>query len=298
MSSLSLGERVARAAWRATPQRALSGLIGWWARRSVPGAMRPWYLRRFAANYGIDLTEAEKPVEAYGGVQELFTRKLRADARPIDPSPQAIVSPADGAVVERGLVTEGKMIDAKGTSFTLAELLGDAALAASLDGGAYDITYLSPKDYHRVHAPVGGKIIAWHYVPGTLFPVNAASVLREPGLFAKNERFVTAIEGEAGKCAVVMVAAVGVGHITVAYDPEVATHAKGFPQREITHKTFSPPIPIARGGELGTFHLGSTSIVIFERGRVVLDPISGGAATRMGRAMGRVVAHSKSAQVG
>jgi phosphatidylserine decarboxylase len=298
MSSLSFGERVARSAWRATPQRALSGIIGWWARRSVPAAMRGWYLRGFARNYGIDLDEAEKPVDAYSGVQELFTRKLRPDARPIDPSPQAVVSPADGAVVERGFITDGKLIDAKGTSFTLAALLGDATLATTLEGGAYDITYLSPKDYHRVHAPVGGKITGWHYVPGKLFPVNAASVLREPGLFAKNERFVTVIDGDAGKCAVVMVAAVGVGHITAAYDPEVATHAKGFPRREITHKTFPSPIPVSRGGELGTFHLGSTSIVVFERGRVVLDPLSAGASTRMGRSMGRIVAHSKSAQVG
>src|SRR3954454_23824529 len=107
MSSLSFGERVARSAWRATPQRALSGVIGWWARRTVPAAVRASYLRAFARNYGIDLDEAEKPVEAYSGVQELFTRKLRPDARPIDPSPTAVVSPADGAVVERGLIADG-----------------------------------------------------------------------------------------------------------------------------------------------------------------------------------------------
>jgi phosphatidylserine decarboxylase len=298
MSSLSFGERVVRSAWRATPQRALSSLIGWWARRSVPAPLRTSYLRGFAGHYGIDLSEAEKPLEAYGGVQELFTRKLRPDARPIDGSAGAVVSPADGAVVERGVISDGKLIDAKGTSFTLADLFGDADLAAALDGGAFDVTYLSPKDYHRVHSPVAGKVIGWRYVPGKLFPVNAGSVLREPGLFAKNERFVTVIDGEAGKCAVVMVAAVGVGHITAAYDSEVATHAKGFPRQEITRKSFDQPIPIARGGEVGTFHLGSTSIVVFERGRVVLDPLTSGTTTRMGRAMGRLVGHSKSAQVG
>src|SRR6185436_5741037 len=103
---------------------------------------------------------------------------------------------------------------AKGTSFTLAELFADADLAASLDGGAFDVTYLSPKDYHRVHVLVAGKITGWTYVLGKLFSVNAGSVLREPGLFAKNECFVTVIDSEAGRCAVVMVVAVGVGHIT------------------------------------------------------------------------------------
>jgi phosphatidylserine decarboxylase len=298
MSSLSFGERVTRSAWRVTPQRALSGIIGWWARRRLPAAVRGAYLRAFARNYGIDVSEAEKPIEEYGGVQEFFTRKLREGARPIDATAGAVVSPADGAVVDRGMITGGKLIDAKGTSFTLADLFADADLAASFDGGAFDVTYLSPKDYHRVHSPVAGKIVSWTYVPGTLFPVNAGSVLREPGLFAKNERFVTVIDGEAGKCAVVMVAAVGVGHITASYDPQVATHGKGFPSRKVTHKRFDQPIPVARGGEVGIFHLGSTSIVVFERGRVALDPLASGTRTRMGQVMGRVVGLGRSAQVG
>ena len=298
MSSLSFGERVTRSAWRVTPQRALSGIIGWWARRSLPNAVRPAYLRAFARNYGIDVAEAEKPIEEYGGVQEFFTRKLRAGARPVDTAPGVVVSPADGRVVDRGVITDGKLIDAKGTSFTLADLFADADLAASLDGGAFDVTYLSPKDYHRLHSPVAGKITSWTYVPGKLFPVNAGSVLREPGLFAKNERFVTVIDGEAGRCAVVMVAAVGVGHITASYDPQVATHAKGFPRGQVTHKRFDQPLPIARGGELGIFHLGSTSIVVFERGRVALEPLASGTPTQMGKAMGRVSGLGRSAQVG
>ena len=95
-----------------------------------------------------------------------------------------------------------------------------------------------------------------------------------------------------------MVAAVGVGHITASYDPEVATHGRGFPRKEVAHKRFAQPIPVARGGELGIFHLGSTSIVVFERGRVAMHALASGTATRMGQAMGRIVARSESAQVG
>lgn len=290
MSSLSFGERVARSAWRVTPQRALSGIIGWGARRSLPAAVRASFLRSFARKYGIDVAEAEKPIEQYSGLQEFFTRKLRAGVRPVSGGPEVVVCPADGTVVERGLTREGQLIDAKGTSFSLADLFGDAALAADLDGGAFDVTYLSPRDYHRVHAPVGGKIVGWHYVPGRLFPVNNSSVLREPGLFAKNERFVTVIDSEVGRCAVVMVAAVGVGHITASYDDGVATHGKGFPRGEVSHKRFDPPLSVARGGELGTFNLGSTTIVVFEPGRVTLEPVPEGTKTRMGQAMGRAVA--------
>jgi phosphatidylserine decarboxylase len=288
MSTLSFAERVARSAWRITPQRALSQIIGWGATRPLPGAVRAGFLRRFARQYGIDVSEAEKPLEQYSGLQEFFTRRLRPEARPLPAEGDRVVSPADGTVIETGAVQAGRLHDAKGAGFTLADLLADAESARRLDGGSYLGTYLSPRDYHRVHAPAGGRVVAWHHVPGRLFPVNDRSVAREPGLFSKNERFVTLIEGEAGLCAVVMVAAVGVGHITASYDPEVATHGNGFSNGEVRHKRFSDPVPIARGQELGVFNLGSTTIIVFEAKRVSLDPRPPGSVIRMGEAIGRV----------
>jgi phosphatidylserine decarboxylase len=298
MSSLSFGERVARSAWRVTPQRALSDIIGWGARRSLPGSMRAAFLRSFAGKYGIDVSEAEKPIEEYSGLAEFFARRLRPEVRPIERAPGVVVSVADGTVVDRGVVAAGQVMDAKGTSFGLADLLADDELARALDGGPFEVTYLSPRDYHRVHAPMAGRITAWHYIPGTLFPVNSRSVVREPGLFARNERFVTVLDGEAGRCAVVMVAAVGVGHITASYDPEVATHARGFARSEIRHKHFQPPPFVERGAELGVFNLGSTTIVVFEPGRVILEALTAGSSTRMGRPSGRVIGSGRSAQVG
>jgi phosphatidylserine decarboxylase len=288
MSPLSFGDRVARSAWRVTPQRALSDIIGWGARCSLPGSVRGSFLRSFAKKYGIDVDEAEKPIADYSGLQEFFTRRLRPGARPIAAASDDVVSPADGTVVERGIAGDGQIVHGKGTPFTLEELLADSDLAGSLSGGAFDVTYLSPRDYHRVHAPVAGTIVGWNYIPGTLFPVNNKSVIREPGLFAKNERFVTVIDGEAGRCAVVMVAAVGVGHITASYDPEVATHSEDFAGDAITRKRLEPAPAIGRGEELGVFNLGSTTIVIFEPGRVILDDLPPGSPTRMGHRMGRV----------
>jgi phosphatidylserine decarboxylase len=288
MSTLSFGERVARSAWRMTPARALSQIIGWGANRSLPVPLRTAFLARFARQYGIDLAEAEKPLDQYSGLQEFFTRRLRPDARPLPGEAAAVVSPADGTVIESGLVTTGHLLDAKDAGFTLAELLADAEASRRLEGGAYLATYLSPRDYHRVHAPVAGRVVAWHHVPGRLFPVNERSVAREPGLFSKNERFVTLIEGEAGLSAVVMVAAVGVGHITASYDAEVSTHRNGFSRGGVRHKRFEDPVPIGRGQELGIFNLGSTTIIVFEPGRVTLDPFSPGGSIRMGVPIGRL----------
>jgi phosphatidylserine decarboxylase len=291
MSILPLRERVVRSLWRVAPQRALSQLIGWSATRRLPAPARTALLASFARQYGIDVSEAEKPLSDYGGLQDFFTRKLRPDARPLPADPDVVVSSADGRVVETGNVRDGQLIDAKGVGFALGLLLGDTAAARRLEGGAYAITYLSPRDYHRVHAPVAGKVVAWHHIPGQLFPVNERSVAREPGLFSRNERLVTLIEGRAGLAAVVMVAAVGVGHITVSYDLDVATHDDRFSDGIGRTRRFGAgdgPVGLERGDEIGIFNLGSTTVVVFEPGRVVLDPIAPGTAIRMGAALGRI----------
>jgi phosphatidylserine decarboxylase len=293
MGSLPFSARAARTAWRIVPKRALSGAIGWGGSCGIPARLRTSLLTRFARLYDIDLSEVEKPLSEYRGFDEFFTRRLRPSARPIDLRDDSVVSPADGTVTESGVVNAGQLLQAKGIQFSLAELLADPDAAARLEGGAYVITYLSPRDYHRVHTPLPGRVVAWHHVPGTLFMVGAKSVVREPGLFIRNERFVTLAEGPSGLFAVVMVAAVGVGHITAAYDSEVATHHRAFLRAAVRHRRYDVPRPLAKGDEIGTFHLGSTTIAVFEPGRVQLEPMTSGAKTRMGEAIGRILPPSR-----
>jgi phosphatidylserine decarboxylase len=200
-----------------------------------------------------------------------------------------IVAPSDGAVCEAGISAEGQLLEAKGSAFSLQDLLADEALAARLKGGPYAVIYLSPRDYHRVHFPMRGEVVSWTHIPGKLFPVGSKSVKREPGLFAKNERFVTVVDGVAGRYAVVMVAAVGVGHITASYDPEVATHDGGFSNGSVRHKQFSQPIQVERGQELGIFNLGSTTITLFEPGHVALADLVSDQQIRMGEPVGRII---------
>jgi phosphatidylserine decarboxylase len=289
MGELSFSDRAARSVWRLFPKRALSSAIGWGANRGIPASLRVAVLTRFARTYGIDVSEAEKPLAEYVGVDDFFTRRLREGARPVDHAGGIVVSPADGTVVECGQADEDHLIQAKGVRFTLGELLDDEALAAQFRGGDYLTTYLSPRDYHRVHSPVAGDVIGWRHIPGQLFPVNAGSVRREPGLFVRNERFITIIDGEYGMTAVVMVAAVGVGHVTASYDPDVATHTANFQRAGVRHRQYATARPIARGGELGIFHMGSTTIALFQPARVALDPLPAGAATKMGGRVGRAI---------
>jgi phosphatidylserine decarboxylase len=255
----------------------------------LPRPFRSLLLKSFARKYEIDLAEAEWPIGQYASLYEFFTRKLRPGARSVASPPDAVVAPSDGVVCDASVVSAGKLLEAKGSAFTLSELLADGGLAARLEGGPYLVIYLSPRDYHRVHAPVSGRITGWTHIPGRLFPVGSRSVAREAGLFARNERFVTVIDGAAGLSVVVMVAAVGVGHITASYDPEVATHAPGFATGGVRRKSLADPPRIGRGDELGVFNLGSTTIAVFEPGHVVLEELAVGSAVRMGSLVGRLV---------
>jgi len=289
MPNHSLGERAARTTWRLAPKRLISRVIGWGARRSLPRQLQTSLLRSYARAYDLPTSEAEHPIDRYGTLQDFFTRRLRDGLRPMPEDEGLVVAPSDGTICEAGLATDGRMLEAKGSLFTLSELLADDALAAVLTGGPYVVIYLSPRDYHRVHFPMSGQVVSWSHIPGKLFPVGSGSVKREPGLFARNERFVTVTEGPAGRCAIVMVAAVGVGHITVSYDPEVATHGGGFAGGTVRRRSFAPPLTNQRGEELGIFNLGSTTVTIFEPGRVELRDLVCNARIKMGDPVGRIL---------
>ncbi len=290
MSRLSLRDRLAQNTWRIAPKRSLSRVIGWCAQQKLPFPFRTTILRSYARIYGVDSSEAELPIAQYRSLQELFTRRLRPGVRPMPAQADLVASPSDGTICDAGIASDGRLLVAKGAAFTLRDLLADDELADRLKGGAYLVIYLSPRDYHRVHFPLDGTVVSWTHVPGTLFPVGGRSLGRVPGLFARNERLVTVVDGPAGRYVVVMVAAVGVGNITVTYDPEVRTHAGGFANGSMRQKELSPPRTVIRGEELGIFNLGSTTITIFEPGRVSLFDRAADAQIRIGNQVGRIIA--------
>lgn len=269
------------------PKRWLSVALGFLFRVPLPRMLRLPLLGLFARCQGIDASEAEHPLREYRSVHDLFVRRLAPGARSCCPDPLSVCAPADGRVVETGFAEQGRMMNAKGHDFSLAELLADREAACLLEGGPYHITYLSPGDYHRVHAPVGGRVVGWHHVPGSLFSVNQANLRREPGLFARNERLVVLIDGDdSGPCACVLVAAFGVGNITLTCDPEVETHQPGFSSGSIRSKRFLSRPRVERGEELGVFHMGSTVISVFSPGKIEIDPVGSGQVVRVGQAIG------------
>ena len=259
--------------------------MGLGARAYVPAPLRKPAYRAFARATGADLSEAELELGAYRSLGELFARRLRPGVRPIDPDPRAIIAPCDGVVAAIGTSDGGALIQAKGKTYTLDELVVDDALARRLRGGAYITIYLSPRDYHRVHAPVGGRVASYDYVPGALWPVNPRVAARRDRLLARNERVVIALDAaHDGRIAVVMVGAAGVGNLALAHLPPAGT----LPWRAAAERRHVElDVPVARGDELGAFRLGSTVIALFEPGGAQLGELEVGRAVRFGERLGR-----------
>ena len=269
-------ERVAVDLLRWTPKGTLSRGIGWAARRRVP---RP--LARARSMAASPATSApifrvlERPLDAFERFDDFFTRPLRDGARPI--------AEGDG----RGRLARATAWSPRPASPTAAA--SSSARGATTPSPACSPTpprrapsraaptpriYLSPRDYHRIHSPVDGKVTGYRHIPGAFFPVNPMSVRNVAGLFSINERLVTYLDSDVGRVAVVAVAATGVGCITVAYDRDVRTHRSGDAGRHGWAQRYASPRPLPRGAELGMFHLGSTVILLFEPGRVRLDAVA------------------------
>ena len=235
---------------------------------------RPWknaVLRTMVRVYDIDVGEAASADAAdYPHFNAFFTRALKPGARTADPDPAAVLMPADGRISQLGPIRDGRIIQAKGRDYGVDELLADPERAKPYQGGTFATVYLSPRDYHRVHMPLGGRLVATTHVPGRLFSVSPATADALPRLFARNERLACHFETDLGPMAVVMVGALLVSGVeTVWGGVEIPPYAN-----KIKHKDYAsdPAAPVlARFAEMGRFNMGSTVVVLLPPG-VALEP--------------------------
>ncbi len=241
---------------RVLPRRRISRAMGKLADHRWSPSVGRAVVSLYSRAYDVDFDDCAKG-EGFESFDEFFTRTLRPDARPIDPARDAIVSPADGRIDSMGTIDPKSTYLVKGRPYSLTELLGDEKEAQRYAGGVGCVIYLSPRDYHRVHSPVDGVVSEIRSFPGDYYPVNSIGMAHVDNLFAINRRVSIAIDTPAhGRVTVVMVAAIVVGRITVS-----AVSAHDVP--EGTHR-IDPPLRVARGDEIGMFHLGSTAVVLVE----------------------------------
>jgi phosphatidylserine decarboxylase len=221
-------------------------------------------IRGFLRLFAIDMSDAEQPDPlAYPSFNAFFTRALRAGSRPLAAGAAEVASPVDGTVSECGRIDGQALVQAKGRTYTLAELLAGQPWAARFVGGEFATIYLAPYNYHRIHVPLAARLLETVYVPGRLFSVNRATAAAVPRLFARNERVLTLWDSDAGQFALVLVGALNVGSMATVWAGDIAPRRP----RRITRL---PPVDLrlAKGAELGRFNMGSTVILLFEPGRI------------------------------
>lgn len=260
----SLGDRLFAALQRCLPTHPLSRVVHWFMRLEIVW-LKNLVIRRFMAGFNISLAEAVVQDPAgFASFNAFFTRALKDGARPLPPDPKALISPVDGRVYQFGRIENGRIFQAKGQSFDATELLGgDATRAAPFIKGSFATIYLAPYNYHRIHAPLDGRLREMVYVPGRLFSVNPATARAMPGLFARNERVACLFDTPAGPMALVMVGALFVGSIETVWAGEVTPPARGAVDSTVYPQSGRAAVSLTRGAELGRFNMGSTVILLF-----------------------------------
>lgn len=259
------------------PQHALSRLVRWATRQSWSTRLIAPFCRRFR----VDLSEAARPLSDYRSFNDFFTRRLKEGARPMAASAAQLCCPADGAVSQLGSVDGGRLIQAKGRDFSVASLLGGVdSYSAPLLEGRFITLYLSPRDYHRVHAPCDFRATELRFIPGDLFSVNDRTARTVPNLYARNERLVLLGTSPWGPMAYVMVGAMLVGSMSLE---GYALEALAEQATTLEKRVLSPALAYAQGAEVGRFNMGSTVILVLPAGSPPwLSALQPGRAVRMG----------------
>ena len=262
------------------PRRLVTRFVGWLSRIEQP-LVRDVSIAIWRLFSDLDLSEAKKT--SFSSLHDCFVRELKDGARPVDPDPAVMVSPCDAIVGACGRIEDTRLLQIKGLSYTLEDLLLDPVLVERYRDGSYVTLRLTASMYHRFHAPYDGRVECVTYIAGDTWNVNPIALKRIEKLFCRNERAVLRMRLTGGHViALVPVAAILVAGIRLNFLANL---------RDLDHdgpKTTRCDAPFGKGGEMGWFEHGSTIIVFAPRGFALCDAVGEGTRIRMGEPLMRL----------
>lgn len=249
------------------PQAMTSRLVSKLA-KSKNKMLKNYLINLAIKKFAINVDEAESAnIDDYASFNEFFTRKLKNGVRPLTKKTNVISSPADGVLSEFGTIENNTLIQAKGKDFSLKALIADSSETNFTD---FATIYLSPKDYHRVHMPIDGKLTKMVYIPGKLFSVNKTTTDKIDSLFAKNERLVCYFDTKIGEVAVIFVGALLVAGIETIWHGKLApNYYNDIESWDYSTKQYK--IDFKKGDTLGWFNFGSTVVTLFPENKAVFN---------------------------
>jgi phosphatidylserine decarboxylase len=262
------------------PRRLATRFMGWFSRIEHPLVCRlslgVW--RLFS---DIDLSDAKET--RFRSLHHCFTRQLQEGARPIAMDPEVLVSPCDAIVGASGTVEGDQVLQIKGLSYSLEELLTDKQHAAKFRNGRYLTSRLTSSMYHRFHAPHDCRVTSVTHIPGDTWNVNPIALKRVERLFCKNERALirTTLSRGGYDLTLVPVAAILVAGIRLRFLD------MPFIRGENGRQTFPCDASFQKGDEMGWFEHGSTIIVLAPEGFRLCDGVRDGTPIRVGQAIMR-----------
>ncbi|HVR01180.1 MAG TPA: archaetidylserine decarboxylase [Polyangia bacterium] len=258
------------------PRALVTRFFGWFGKIEQP-VVRDLSIAVWRLFADVDLAEAEQA--KFLSLHDCFIRKLKDGARPIDPDPALLTSPCDAIIGASGEIEGDQLIQAKGLTYTLLDLLRDPELVGLYRDGRYVTLRLTSSMYHRFHAPHECRVEQVTYVSGDTWNTNPITVKRVERLFCKNERAIvrTRLRANGALVTLVPVASILVAGIRFHF-LDVLFHLK-YPGPHV----LACNAPFAKGDEMGWFELGSTIIVFAPRGFELCAGVEAGAVIKMGR---------------
>ncbi|MDA3900823.1 MAG: archaetidylserine decarboxylase [Spirochaetes bacterium] len=261
------------------PKGCISRFVGQMTRTKFSALFINWFIKK----YNVNTDEIEYPENGFHSFNHFFTRKLKKGIHHIDREKNAVVSPVDGRIDECGPITGTRIMQAKNLDYLVSDLIPSDCHHLFIDG--FFITlYLSPADYHRIHSPLNAKINELIYAPGKLFPVKEVITRSVARVFSRNERMITLMESNFGRCAVCKIGAMNVGRISVNFDTIESNKSI---LRRGARKVYGKMAPLVRrGDEIGRFNMGSTVIMLFEKDMFEPFMLRKGESVRVGQKLG------------
>ena len=251
----------------------ISQNFGKFASKEFPRWFQKIVNQSYVSLMGLDMSEFYAP-SSYKTLNKLFTRKLKED-RKYSLDAEDFISPCDSLISECGIIQDDYALQIKGMRYKASELLGsefDEDEKSIVSDGTFINFYLSPKDYHRYHIPTNLKVLKAVHIPGKFYPVNMPSLKKRLNLFIENERVVIECEATNGKrFFMVLVSALNVGVMQVAFEPKIQTNASATTPQSYTFEDLN----LDKGFDFGCFEMGSTIVILAEKDFLTLEVKAG-----------------------